>query len=58
MTLELLKKEICYPFIDMTMDKAKSVFPNGPGDRGSIPGRVIPKTHKMELYAALLNTQN
>ena len=20
------------------------VFPNGPGDQGSIPGRVIPKT--------------
>ena len=22
------------------------VFTNGPGDRGSIPGRVIPKTQK------------
>ena len=29
----------------------------GPGDRGSIPGRVIPKTQKMVLDAALLNTQ-
>ena len=33
------------------------VFANGQGDRGSIPGRVIPKTPKMVLDAALLNTQ-
>ena len=29
----------------------------GPGDMGSIPGRVIPKTLKMLLEASLLNTQ-
>ena len=34
------------------------VFVNGPEDRGSIPGRVIPKTQKMLLDAALLNTQH
>ena len=34
------------------------VFTDGPGDQGSIPGRVIPKTQKMVLNAALLNTQN
>ena len=34
------------------------VFTNDPGDRGSIPGRVIPKTQKMVLDAALLNTQH
>ena len=34
------------------------VFTNGPGDLGSIPGRVIPKTQKMVLDAALLNTQH
>ena len=33
------------------------VYANGPGDRGSIPGRVIPKTQKMVLDATLLNTQ-
>ena len=33
------------------------VFANGPGDLGSIPGRVIPKTRKMVLTIALLNTQ-
>ena len=33
------------------------VFANGPGDRGSIPGRVIPKTLKVVLDTSLLNTQ-
>ena len=33
------------------------VFANGPGDQGSILGRVIPKTQKMVLDATLLNTQ-
>ena len=34
------------------------VFTNGPGDLGSIPGRVIPKTQEMVLDASLLNNQN
>ena len=34
-----------------------TVFANGLGDLGSIPGRVIPKTQKMVLDASLLNTQ-
>ena len=34
------------------------VFANGPGDRGSIPGRVIPKTLKMILDSALRNTKH
>ena len=34
------------------------VFANGPGDLGSIPGRVIPKTQKIVLDAPLLNTQH
>ena len=33
-------------------------FTNGPGDWGSIPGRVMPKTQKMVLVAALLSTQH
>ena len=33
------------------------VFANGLGDRGSNPGQVIPKTQKVVLDAALLNTQ-
>ena len=32
------------------------VFANSPGDQGSIPGRVIPKTLKMILDTSLLNT--
>ena len=34
------------------------VFTNDPGDRGSIPGRVIPKTLKMVIDTYLLNTQH
>ena len=34
------------------------VFGNDPGDRGSIPGRVIPKTFKMVLNTYLLNIQH
>ena len=34
------------------------VFANGPGDQGSIPGQVIPKTQNMELDATLLKTQH
>ena len=33
------------------------VFTNGPGDLGSIQGRVIPKTLKVVLDTSLLNTQ-
>ena len=33
------------------------VFANGPGDLGSIPGRVIPEALKMVLDISLLNTQ-
>ena len=33
------------------------VLTNCPGDRGSTPGRVIPKTLKMVLDTSLLNTQ-
>ena len=34
------------------------VFASGPGDQGSIPGRLVPKTIKMVLDATLLNTQH
>ena len=34
------------------------VFVNGPRDQSSIPGWVKPKTQKMVLDAALLNTQH
>ena len=34
-----------------------SMFTNGLGDWGSIPGRIIPKTLKMVLDTFLFNTQ-
>ena len=34
------------------------VFPNGPEDWGSIPGRVIPETKKIVLDTSLLYTQH
>ena len=33
------------------------LFANGPGDLGSIPGRIIPKTIKIVLDTSLLSTQ-
>ena len=33
------------------------VLVSGPGDLGSLPGRVIPKTQKMALDATLFYTQ-
>ena len=45
-------------FRNRAIDQMSRVLANGPGDRGSIPGRVIPKTQKMVLDAALLNTQH
>ena len=50
---------IYYNKFDRDIGPAVRVFANGPGDLGSIPGRVIPKTlKKMELDTTLLNTQH
>ena len=35
-----------------------TVFAPGPGDLGSVPGWLIPKTQKIVLDAALLSTQH
>ena len=45
-------------FLEKDIGLAVRVFAIGPGDLGSIPGRVIPKTQKMVLDASLLNTQH
>ena len=42
----------------LSIDLISRVFLKGPGDRGSIPARVIPKIKKMVLDAALFNTQH
>ena len=44
---------VCYRAID----QVGRVFVYGPGDRGSIPDRVIPNTQKMVLETSLLNAQ-
>ena len=50
-----------YRFVKLSVDRLIGlegrVFANCPGDRGSIPGCVIPKTFKMVLDTSLLNTQ-
>ena len=46
-----------YIYTDRLIGLVGRVFANGPGDLGSIPGRVIPKTLKMVLDTSLLNTQ-
>ena len=44
--------------LNRTIGLMSRVFTNGRGYRGSIPGRVTPKTQKMVLDTALLNTQH
>ena len=54
-----LYMHVCiYIYIVPDIGLAVRVFANGPGDLGSVPGRVIPKTQKMVLDASLLNTQH
>ena len=48
-------RELC---VNQAIGLMSRVFANGPGDQSSIPGRVIPKTQKMVLDAALFNTQH
>ena len=48
----------CYLAITWSLALMSRVFVNDPGDQGSIPGRVIPKTQKMVLDSALLSTQH
>ena len=51
-------QNITYPYMGIYRHTISRVFANGPGDQSSIPGRVIPKTQKMLLDAALLYTQH
>ena len=46
-----------YKLANRLIGQVGRVFANGPGDLGSIPGRVIPKTLKMVLDTSLRNTQ-
>ena len=42
-------------YVNRLIGLVGSVFVNGPGDLGSIPGQVIPKTLKMVLDTSLLS---
>ena len=57
--IEIIWRKLKSALIELVLDigLAVRVFANGPGDLGSISGRVIPKTQKMVLDAFLLNTQ-
>ena len=47
-----------YPPLPRPICLVGRVFAIAQGDRGSIQGRVIPKTQKVVLGASLLNTQH
>ena len=53
----ILIKVIIEKILFSSISLVGRVFANDPGDWGSIPGRVIPKTQKMVLDTSLLNTQ-
>ena len=50
-------RRIVFIKINRAIDIMVGVFANGLGDRSAIPGRVIPKTQKMVIDGALINTQ-
>ena len=45
-----------YVYNNRLIGQVGRVFANGPGDLGSIPGRVVPKTLKIVFDTSLLNT--
>ena len=51
---DLLSSSIFSLFSSLLLGPAVRVFANGPGDLGSIPGRVIPKTLKWYLIPPCL----
>ena len=58
LSLSLSLSIYIYIYIFWSIDLVVRVFANGLKDRGSIPGRVIPKTQKLVLDTFLLNTQH
>ena len=55
-TKQSQEKKIILYYINWLIGLVGRVFANGPGDRSSIPGRVIPKILKMVLDTSLLNS--
>ena len=60
MILQSTNKTISVKYLKIIPDIGMRVrvFANGPGDLGSILGRVIPKTQKILFDASLLNTHH
>ena len=56
--MSVLFSVLHYLDVNLIIPRLGRVFANGPGDRGSILDRFIPKTQKMVLDVALLNTQH
>ena len=54
----LKKKKVLNPEFGINIHLMSRMFANGPRDRGSILGRVIPITKNMVHDTALLNTQH
>ena len=52
------RKMNTYMIVSRAIGLMNRVFANGPGDLSSVSGRVIPKTQKLVLNAALLNTKH
>ena len=53
----MIYKALSLQVITLFIGLVGKVFVSGPGDQGSIPGRVILNTLKMVLDTSLLNTQ-
>ena len=54
----IYNNEQCIFFVFLWFSVRKFCLIYDPGDRSSVPGRVIHKTQKMVLDASLLNTQH
>ena len=56
-SLPLKDLSLFFRYLSSSIGPVGRVFASDPGDRGSISGRVKPKTLKMVLDTSLLNTK-
>ena len=56
--LKIFIIHLVYMNIHLIIGQVGRVFANGPGDLGSIPGRVMPKTQKWYLIPPCLTLSN
>ena len=55
--VNLTEFDLYLDIVNRLIGRMGKVFANGPGNLGSVLGRVIPKTLKIVLDTSLLNTQ-